>query len=333
MIIGGRTLARAWALLVVAACGTTSGSARPELPQPRVLTPAADLEAALADIVPSALREDVEALADDALRGRDTPSAGLDAAAAHIEARLQHAGLKPWRQDACRKATNVLGSIEGSDPSEVVLVTAHYDHLGETHGDADDTVYNGANDNASGVAAVIAIAEAFSRLPPPRRSIGFVAFCGEEKGMKGSKHFVRKPAWPLPSTVAVANLEMLGRPAPEDPPTVWITGHTLSTMPDAFDTGAHFVDATTIGPTEAHAFNRSDNLPFADAGVVAHTFASGRLDDYYHSVADEADSLDYERMAVIVAALARGVHRLADEPTRPAWTKAGNAAGYSASAE
>ena len=324
---------RAAAFLVLAACGTTSGSGRPELPQPRVLTPAADLDGALADIVPSSLREDVEALADDALRGRDTPSNGLDAAAAHIEARLQHAGLQPRRQGACRKASNVLGSIEGSDPSEVVLVTAHYDHLGEKQGNADDTIYNGANDNASGVAAVIAIAEAFSRLPPSRRTVGFIAFCGEEKGMKGSKHFVRKPAWPLPSTVAVANLEMLGRPTPEDPPTVWITGRELSTMPEAFDVGAHFVDASAVGPTEADAFDRSDNLPFAESGVVAHTFAAGRLDEYYHSVADEADSLDYARMAVIVSALARGIHRLANAPARPTWTKAGDAAGYSSSAE
>jgi hypothetical protein len=334
---------RAAVLLIALGCGATSNDpATP--PEPRApADPASTVEDALAGVTADRLRADVGVLADDALRGRATPSEGLDEAAAYIAGRFDAIGLLHVRGAPrylqtfrCGRgggpSSNVVGMVPGRDRElrrEAILVTAHYDHLGEADDNGDDTIWNGANDNASGVAGMIAIAEALARLQlPPRRSVVFVAFCGEEIGMRGSKRWVRHPLWPLANTTAVVNLEMLGRADPVDPPLVWITGHELSTMPRAFGDGVRFVPSASIGELEADTYDRSDNLPFARAGIVAHTFAAGRLDELYHSVADEADDLDYERMAVIVRSIARGVHRLAEARDAPRWTAAGSAAGY-----
>jgi hypothetical protein len=332
---------RAWIIGVLAlACDAGTGDAIPP-PEPRVApTPAPTFEGALDVITPDRLRADVEALSDDALRGRATPSEGLDRAAQYVAARFGDTGLlhlrgaprylQTFRCGGTDPSSNVVGMLPGRDPElrrEAVLVSAHYDHLGESDDDqSGDTIWNGANDNASGVAAMIGIAEAFARaMEPPRRSIVFVAFCGEEIGMRGSKHWIRDPLWPLQDTTAVVNLEMLGR---ADAPLVWITGHELSTLPAAFHGEAEFVASSAVGDAETDTFDRSDNLPFAREGIVAHTFAAGRLDELYHSVADEAATLDYDHMASIVRALARGIHRVAETPAPPRWTIAGRAAGY-----
>lgn len=131
---------------------------------------------------------------------------------------------------------------------------------------------------------------------------------------------------PLEAVVAHVNLEMLGRPGDAEPPMVWITGKARSTMGDWFsastpESEVRFVDGSEVGPEEGAAFDRSDNYPLAERGVVAHTLASGPLDELYHSPDDESDRLDYERMTTIVRAISRGIHRLAEHPGRPAWTE------------
>ena len=308
--------------------------ARP-LDEPAALPPEA-----LGRIVAPRLRAHVERLADDRLRGRPTPSPQLDEAADYLREQLRGYGLAapqlapehvqrfecggPGRPGP---ASNVLALLPGRDPTlgqQTVLVTAHYDHVGE-RGTAEDAIYNGANDNASGTAAVLAIAEALAAAPrPPRRSVLFVAFCGEELGLRGSYHFAEQPVRPLDTMVAHVNLEMLGRPGPEQPPVAWIPGMSRSELGDWLsaaneDAGVRFVDGTEIGPEEGGAFARSDNYPLALRGVVAHTVAAGTIDELYHSPDDESDRLDYERMAVLVKAVARGVWRLAEHDGQPGW--------------
>ena len=205
------------------------------------------------------------------------------------------------------------------------MVSAHYDHVGEAPS-GDDRVFNGANDNASGVAAMLEIADALAQVSTSaRRSIVFVAFCGEEHGFRGSTGFVETPPVPLESVVAVLNLEMLGHPDPADPRRAWVTGHAYSSLARWLDRAAQaeqvsFVSGKAIGPVEAEAFDRSDNYPFALRGVVAHTIAAGPLDETYHAVSDESDRVDTDAMVPLVRALARATLELATDEARPQWS-------------
>lgn len=308
-------------------------------PEPSPTVPARPLtNEALALVDADRLRAHVTWLADDRRRGRSTPSPQLDEAAEYLRDQWRTLGLTapPGAPDHLQRfecggpdhpgpASNVLALLPGRDPSlaeQTVMVSAHYDHLGPT-ATGDDRIYNGANDNASGVASLLAVAEVLAAAPP-RRSVLLVAFCGEERGLLGSKYYVEHPVRPLDAVVAHVNLEMLGRPEPDAPPTVWITGKDRSQLGDWFSAATpsgevRFVDGGAIGPVEGAAFDRSDNYPLARRGVVAHTLATGRLDALYHSPADEADRLDYVRMVPLVRAIARGVHRLAEHEGRPAW--------------
>ena len=303
-------------------------------------------------VTAESLRAHVATLAADDMQGRATPSPGLDRAAEYLVGVMRGLELEPlkgapdFRQTfECgrvggRPSANVVAALPGADPrvaEEAVLVTAHYDHLGmrgdDRAGSADgDRIYNGANDDAAGTAGVLGVAAALAAGPRPRRTVVFVAFCGEELGMRGSKHWVSEPLVPLERTIAVVNLEMLGRPEPREPLVAWVTGAELSDLIDAFvdpDVDrVRFVPSSTIGWEEAAAFGRSDNAPFAAHGVVAHTISTGRIDELYHTVDDEPEALDYPRMARLVRAIAVGVARLADADDRPTWSERGNAAGY-----
>lgn len=316
--------------------------------------PAADrpTAAALEAITPALLRAHVEHLADDGLRGRATPSDGLERAAEYIVRSFAELGIPPperfpdYRQRfVCGRpehlgqpeAANVIAVLPGRDPAlreQAVMVTAHYDHIGTLDAGEGDRIYNGANDNASGTAAVLALGRFFATLPAaPRRTVVFATFCGEELGLRGSRHHVRDPVIPLDRVVAVVNLEMLGRPSPENPAQAWITGFELSTLGETFveigpSAGVEFVTAASIGPIEGAAFDRSDNLPFADAGVVAHSISTGRLGPLYHSVEDEPDTLDYDTMAMLVRGIASATLVLADAEERPSWTPRALEAGY-----
>ena len=286
----------------------------------------------------------VRYLADDELAGRRTPSPGLEAAADYIAAGFGELGLAQvpgapgYRQTfdcgGGSKSSNVVGLLAGKSQEPTIVVSAHYDHLGD-RATGDDSIHNGANDNASGVAALLFTAQVLRKLPSPLAgSVLFIAFCGEERGLVGSKFFVAEPLIPLAQIDAVVNLEMLGRPAPGDPPLVWMTGHALSNLHEVFDrasaTGTFALAAgTAVGSVEGDAFDRSDNFPFAQGGVVAHTIASGRIDSLYHSVADEADALDFARMEPIVRGVANAVIMLADgEASGTRWTEAGREAGF-----
>src|SRR5690606_9549553 len=121
------------------------------------------------------------------------------------------ASLKLDSTTVLKQSRNVLGLLPGSGtPDEVVLYMAHWDHLGTHDGESGDAIYNGAVDNATGVAGILEIAEAFRKAPsPPKRSILFVAVTLEESGLLGSQYYVAHPVVPLDRTVAVINLDAL----------------------------------------------------------------------------------------------------------------------------
>ena len=254
-------------------------------------------------------------------------------------------GLSDWKvslriaaeRETPVKARNVIGVLRGSDAAlkdTYVLLTAHYDHIGLAKS-GDDRVYNGANDNASGVASMIEIAAALTAQPVhPKRSIVFMAFFGEEEGLLGSHYYAGHPVFPLEKTVADINLEQLGRTDDSGGPqigTATFTGFEYSDVPATFQkagasTGVKVYELSNGGN---EYFNRSDNISFADHGIPAHTVVVAPEFPDYHAVGDEWPKLDYDNMAKIDRMLALGLLMVADNPQAPKWNgaKAGRYAG------
>jgi Zn-dependent M28 family amino/carboxypeptidase len=191
----------------------------------------------------------------------------------------------------------------------------------------EDRVFNGANDDASGTAAVLEVANALAALHPrPKRSILFILFCGEEKGLRGSRYYAAHPLVPLAKTVAQLNLEQLGRTdAPEGPHvnSANVTGFDFSDMvPILVDAGKRVgVSVTKVAEASDKYFNRSDNGPLAKAGVPAHTLSVTYEFPDYHAVGDEWQKIDYDNMAKVDQAVGIAVLRLAQALTAPRWNE------------
>ncbi|MCG8467367.1 MAG: M28 family peptidase, partial [Gemmatimonadetes bacterium] len=193
------------------------------------------------------------------------------------------------RQD---EALNTIGWIEGSDPAlrdEYVVFTAHMDHLGVGRTVTDDSIYNGADDDASGTAAVIELAEAFASLPePPRRSLIFLTVSGEERGLLGSAWYADNPLFPIENTVANLNIDMIGRNWRD---TVVAIGRDESTLgerlEDVIDEHPELGLVMIDDPwPEENFYFRSDHYNFARKGVPILFFFTGTHEDY-HGVNDE----------------------------------------------
>lgn len=208
---------------------------------------------------------------------------------------------------------NVVGLLEGTDPKlkdEVVAVTAHHDHIGTSQG----RIYYGADDNASGVAGVLEIARAFARAGKrPRRSMLFLVFEAEERGLLGAFHYAANPVIPLEKTVAVLNMDMISRN--EDSPT-WDThpednvnglnlvgtlyNPELRTIIERQNAVTRLdLDYKTDKEDREDWLARSDHFPFAVAGVPMVLFNTGEHPDY-HTENDTWDKLNYEKMERIV---------------------------------
>ena len=147
----------------------------------------------------------------------------------------------PRQMQAITTVRNVIGMIPGSDPElakEAIIISAHLDHVG-IKGNVGDVICNGADDNASGVTAVLSLADAFAAMPEgPKRTVIFMTFWGEEKGLLGSKYYVSNPVWPLEKTVANVNIEMIGRPEAGASGKCWSTGWDESDMSELMSVGA-----------------------------------------------------------------------------------------------
>ncbi len=187
-------------------------------------------KAVLARVDADSLKSHVSFLASDAREGRATPSKGLDLAAEYIASQFRRAGLEPAGDDgyfqttevrasrndaSMAKVRNVVGILRGTDPTlkaTAVVVSGHYDHVGmrPSTTPGEDVIFNGANDDASGTAGVIELAYALKGYKP-KRSIVFVCFYGEERGLLGSRYYGSHPVIPAKDTVAMVNLEQIGR--------------------------------------------------------------------------------------------------------------------------
>ena len=223
---------------------------------------------------------------------------------------------------------NVAAILPGSDPElskTYVLLTAHYDHTGVLASGEGDRINNGANDDASGVATVLALAEAFSQAPQrPKRTLVFMTYFGEEKGLFGSRYYAAHPLFPLAQTVANLNFEHMGRTDDNEGPRA---GKITSTGFDYTTLGQALTEAGRLTGVEAWKhernsdlfFGSSDNQPLADKGVPAITVAVAWIFPDYHRPGDEWQKLDYPNMEQAVRTAALTAERVANAAQPPAW--------------
>lgn len=308
------------ALLLAAACRTTES----------VLATGASPDAAR-------LHRDIAWLADDRLEGRATGAPGNDSSAVWLARRHATLGLRPVAADgffqrfvarsaqaahagqpAALATQNVVALLPGRDPGlrgEYVVIGAHYDHLGRSPTSAMDpeagnAIRNGADDNASGTAALLELARLFAARPA-RRSILVVHFSGEELGLLGSQWFVDHPLVPLDSVAAMVNFDMIGRLQNEKLIVYGVA--TARELPA-------IVDSANVAPRLAisavgDGFGPSDHSAFHAKGIpVLHFFTD--LHDDYHRATDDVEKIDAAGEARIVAVAERVVRAIADRGTR-----------------
>ena len=229
----------------------------------------------------------------------------------------------PTQSSGDASTWNAVGVLRGSDPTaakEVLMLSAHLDHLGvnETAANGTDAIFNGADDDASGCVAVLELARALAAGKRPKRTIYFVCFGSEERGGFGAQYFVAHSPVPLEQIVADVTFEMLGRPdAKVAANTLWLTGYERSTLgPELAKQGA----ALVADPhPEQNFFRRSDNYTLALRGVVAHTVSSFGLHTDYHRVGDEVSKVDFPFMTQSINSLMKPIRWLADSSFKPAW--------------
>ena len=380
-------------------------------------------------VTPAEVCRVLSVLAHDSLEGRGTGTPGGARAARFIAEEMRAAGLEPagdsgffqrvpivrasrggrpmrvasfavrdtFPADQRGLAVNVIGILRGSDPvlkDSVVLVDAHYDHLGlratgaididsaqafaalaatiiaeraqyakannialrgrggaamtdeqrstmaifqvridglrvdmaavrRAHPKARmDSIYNGADDDASGTVAVIEIAKQIARGPRPKRTIVFAATTGEEVGLVGTRWYIEHPVMPLAAMQANLEIEMIGRPdsLAGGPGQGWLTGFERSTMGPSFASAGLAVVADKR--PDQQFFSRSDNIAFARMGIPAHTLSSFNLHTDYHQLTDDIDKVDFAHMAGVINIGVKAVELLANGPA-PHWNSGG----------
>ena len=238
----------------------------------------------------------------------------------------------PVEADAPQR--NVIGLLHGSDAKlagTYVLLSAHYDGQGTRAGP--DRIWNSANDNGSGTVTVIELASALASLKtPPRRSIVFIAFHGEESGLVGSRFYAEHPVFPLERTVAGINIEMIGRTDDADGNQrrrASLTGFDYSELGEVFRQ-AGLQTGVTVFKHEKNSdryFNASDNRPLAAQGVPAHTICVAFQPPDYHGPADTWQKIDFENMAVTVRMIGTALLTIAQSQAEPRWNSSVPQAG------
>jgi Zn-dependent M28 family amino/carboxypeptidase len=234
-----------------------------------------------------------------------------------------HYKIDATQEIKSQKLANVVGILPGHGKSnEYVIFSGHYDHLGVGQPDSrGDSIYNGANDDASGTTAVIMLAKYFGQLKNNERTLVFAAFTAEEIGEYGSQYFsgLFDPA----SVMAMFNIEMIGTESKWGTNSAYITGYERTDMGKILEknlTGTGF----TFYPdpyTDQNLFYRSDNASLARQGVPAHTISTSKMDSekYYHKQGDEIGTLDMNNMARIIKSIAlssRTIVAGTDTPSR-----------------
>ena len=293
------------------------------------------------DSMGNSIRAEIGFMASDALNGRGSGTHDELVAATYLASQLQQIGIEPagdhgdYIQDVVTERTsrsgekmpwntrNVLGIIHGRDEhlkDEVILLTAHLDHIGVRKPVNGDSIYNGADDDASGCAAVLQLAAALAQGEAPKRTVVFAFFGSEETGGQGDQFFLEHPPLPLKSIVANLEFEMIGRPDPAvKPDELWLTGFDRSDLgPELAKHGAKLV--ADPHPKEDF-FRRSDNYALARKSIVAHTVSSFGLHKDYHQPSDDLAHIDFNHMEQAIKSMIEPVKWLANTHFKPEWVQ------------
>ena len=255
-------------------------------------------------------------LTSDELEGRDSGSEGIEKAAVYLENLLKENGVKPYFKtyrdtlsNFDKPAFNIVGFIEGTDKklkNEFVVIGAHYDHIGMLqNGVNGDVIVNGANDNATGTTAVAEVAKYFAKFKNNKRSILFVFFSAEEKGLLGSKHLAAKLKEQKMDLYFMFNFEMIGVPMKDKGMDFYLTGFGKSNMATTMNeyAGEKLVGYLPI-ETKYMLFRASDNYPFfTEFNVPAQTVSTFDFENFqfYHQPDDEFELMDTKHMTNVIS--------------------------------
>ncbi len=287
--------------------------------------------AAFESIQSGDLRKHAAYLADDTFEGREAGSRGGRAAGVYLGQELRRHGLAGggsgggYYQAFGDGYRNVLALIEGSDAQlkqEVIVVSAHYDHVG--YGAANNSrgpigyIHNGADDNASGTAGLLEIIEALAQLEPrPKRTLLLAFWDAEEKGLLGSKHWIAEPTLSLDRVRALVNMDMIGRLRQRQ---LEVSGiRTAAGWPELVTRQNHGLDLRLIFTWEIKA--NSDHHPFFARGIPYLMLHTGLHADY-HRPSDDADKLNVDGMQAVTRLCFRLVTELANRPSAPGFRDA-----------
>ncbi|WP_298311820.1 M28 family peptidase [uncultured Aquimarina sp.] len=223
---------------------------------------------------------------------------------------------------------NVVGMVEGTDPKlkdEFVIYSAHYDHVGIGKAIDNDSIYNGARDNAVGTVTVLSAAQNIAKYPTKRSAL-FILFTGEEKGLLGSKWYVNHPMIPLDQMVYCFNSDNGGY---NNTSIATIVGLERTTAAEDIKKAATPFGLKAIDDPapEQGLFDRSDNVHFAAKGIPAPTFSMGftafdeEITKYYHQVTDNPDTLDYDYLLKFFQSYVLACRNIANNPETPFWVE------------
>src|ERR1041385_2766592 len=287
------------------------------------------------------IRGAMEFLASDAMQGRASGSHDELLAATYLASQLREIGIEPagddggyiqnvsgefnfYREGKKQWSTrNVIGKLEGRDEKmkdQVILLSAHMDHIGTGKPVNGDSIYNGADDDASGCVAVLQLARALAHKKAPKRTVLFVFFGSEETGGQGNQYFLQPPPVPLKNIVANLEFEMIGRAdSAVKPDELWLTGFERSNLgPELAKHGAKLVADPR---PQQHFFQRSDNYALAKQGVVAQTVSSFGLHSDYHRPGDDVAHIDFAHMEQAIHSMLEPVKWLANSEFKPEWVE------------
>ena len=253
-------------------------------------------------------------LTSDDLEGRNTGSAGIEKASYFLEDFFKKNGVKPYfktYRDTLSNydlpAYNMVGYIEGNDPklkNEFVVIGAHYDHIGRIQAVNGDDIGNGANDNASGTTAVTEVVKYFAKHKTNKRSIIFVFFSAEEKGLLGSKHLAKKLKEQNIDLYFMFNYEMIGVKMNRADMLLYLTGFGKSNMAKKMN---EYAGENLIGyipaETQYQLFRASDNYPFyTEFEIPAQTVSTFDFENFqfYHQPDDEFELMDTTHMTNVI---------------------------------